>query len=296
MAELANILGPITIIALIGYVLERAKVGLDTRTISTLVLLVATPSLIFHTLVSMHVDPVTLGTMAFAALLAMTISGALGVSLLYLTGASRRTYLPSLIFPNSGNMGLALVMLTFGDEGMKLGFSYFFMVSVVQHSIGFSIAAGTLDLRQLARQPLLLSIVLVLIVTSFDLDVPQVVMTTTEMLGAMMIPAMLILLGGSLATLKVSDLGAAVGISVARLTFGVISALLVIWLLDLHGLAAGTVFLLATMPTAIVNHIYAHRFSSNAVAVSGAVAVSTLLTFICLPGLIWTAIWISGHV
>ena len=295
MAELANILGPIILIALIGYLLERADVGLDTRSLGAMVLLVATPSLIFHTLVSLEIDPNTLAKMAFAAVFAVSISGVLGMTGLVLSGAPKRAYLPSLIFPNSGNMGLALVLLTFGDEGMKLGMSYFFMISILQHSIGFSIAAGAVSLRRLARQPLLYAVILVLLVTSLDLQVPKLIMTTAEMLGAMMIPATLILLGGSLATLEISNLRSALSIGFARLALGLISGLLVICFLDLQGVAAGTVFLLATMPTAIVNHIYAQQYSPHSVAVSGAIAVSTLLTFLCLPGLIWAAIWISDH-
>jgi predicted permease len=115
------------------------------------------------------------------------------------------------------------------------------------------------------------------------------------MLGAMMIPAMLILLGASLATLHVAELKPAMGVAIARLIFGVASALLAIWLLNLQGIAAGTVFLLATMPTAIVNVIYADRYGPDGSTVSGSVVVSTLLTFLCLPALIWAAIWISGH-
>jgi predicted permease len=295
MAELAKILGPIVVIALIGYALERAVMGLDLEALGRLILLVATPSLIFHTLISLDVDLGTLGQMALAAVIAMTAAGILGVIVLRLTGAPLRIYLPSLIFPNSGNMGLALVLLTFGDEGMKLGISYFFMVSMLQHSVGLSISAGVLDLRYLMRQPVLLAIALVLVVIGFDLAVPTVVMTTTQMLGAMMIPASLILLGASLADLKVANLAPALGMAVTRLTLGLATAAFVIWLLDLSGIAAGTVFLLATMPIAIINHIYAHRYSNNSAAVSGAIAVSTLLTFFCLPGLIWAALWIANN-
>jgi predicted permease len=296
MVELANILVPILLIAMVGFALERTSVEVDTNTLGTIVLLVATPCLIFHTLVSMNVHIATLGQMAWAALLAMTISGALGLAVLLMTGASKQAYLPSLIFPNSGNMGLGLVLLAFGDEGLKLGISYFFMVSTLQHSIGFSIAAGTLDLRRLARQPLLYSVILVLVVTLFSIEVPQIIMSTTQMLGAMMVPAMLMVLGASLATFKVANLKPALGIGVARLALGLISGVLVIWLLDLDGIAAGTVFLLATMPTAIVNHIYAQQYGAHGVAVSGAIAVSTLLTLLCLPGLIWIALRISDHV
>lgn len=295
MAALANILGPITIIVLIGYALGRSSMEIHTRTLGTLVLLVATPSLIFHTLVSMDVGLETLGEMAIAAALALLAACVMGFCALLLTGAPKRAFLPCLTFPNSGNMGLALVLLTFGDDGMRLGISYFFVVSICQHSIGLSMMSGRIDLRHLMRQPLLYSVALVLIVTIFGLQVPQMVLTTTEMLGGMMIPMMLVLLGASLATLKVADFGPAIGIAVGRLVLGILSAILVIWLLGLEGLAAGCVFLLATMPTAIVNYIYADRYSEHGTVVSGAVVASTLLTFLCLPGLIWAAIWITGH-
>ena len=295
MAELANILGPITIITLIGYLLGRSSVGLETRTLGTIVILVATPSLIFHTLVSMQVSLQTLGQMAVAALLALAISGVVAWLILRMANASQRAFLPSLTFPNSGNMGLALVLLTFGDDGMRLGMSYFFVVSLFQHSVGFSIAAGSVDFRHLVRQPLLYAVALVLLVAILGLQVPQMILTTTEMLGGMMIPAMLILLGSSLATLSVADLRPALGIAISRLAIGIASAVLVIWALGLGGVVAGSVFLLATMPTAIVNYIYADRYGPHGAVVSGAVVVSTLLTFLALPALIWVAIWIANY-
>lgn len=294
MGTLVNILGPITIITLIGYALGRSASGLHARTLGTIVILVATPSLIFHTFATMQVGPETLGQMGLAAFLAVCISGGIALVGLLALGAPMRMYLPSLMLPNSGNMGLPLALLTFGDDGMRLAVSYFFVVSLVQHSVGFSLAAGTVDLRYLVRQPLLYAVVLVLLVTFLGLSVPQVILTTTEMLGAMMIPAMLILLGSSLATLTVSDIKPALAVAVARLLLGALSAVLVIWLLDLDGVAAGTVFILAAMPTAIVNFIYAERFNADAGKVAGAVVVSTLLTFLCLPIIIWLAIGLAA--
>lgn len=283
-------------ITLIGYVLGRSSVGLHTRTIGTIVVLVATPSLIFYTLVSMRVGLDTLGEMAIVALLVMLVTAVAGSLALATTGASQNAFLPSIVFPNSGNLGLALVLLTFGDEGLKLGMSYFFVVSLVQHSVGFSFAVGAVDLHYLARQPLLYAVALVLLVATLELEVPQMVLTTTQMLGGMMIPAMLILLGSSLATLTVSDLKPAIGVALARILIGIASALLVIWVLDLSGVVAGTVFLLATMPAAVFNYIYADRFGPHGATISGAVMVSTLLTFLILPGLIWYALRIANSV
>lgn len=271
----------------------RSSIGLDTRTLSTVVLMVATPALIFHTLTSLHVTPETIGTMASAALLCVTLAGLMGLAVLKLSGAPVRSYLPPLMLPNSGNMGLPLVVLAFGPEGLQLGVAYFFVVALVQNSLGLSIYAGSMRISVLKKQPVIYAVAAVLLVTWTGIPVPQIVLTTTDILSGLMIPAMLMLLGVALATLRVSDLRPALLVALGRLVLGVVSSLLVIMLLGLEGTAAGTVFLMATMPTAISSYVFAERFQHNPRPVAGSVVVSTLLTFACLPGLLWLALAIT---
>lgn len=293
LLQMTNILGPIFAITAIGYLLGRSSVHLETQTLSALVILVATPALIFNALISLHVSLEVLGSMAAAALLCLAFAAALAVGVLLAFGKSVRSFLPSLMFPNSGNVGIPLVILTFGDEGALLAVAYFFVIALAQHSIGFSVYAGSVQLSMLARQPLIYSIIAVLIVTWFSIPVPQLVLTTTEMLGGMMVPAMLLLLGMSLSSMKVEDLQPALLVATGRLVIGMASAAFVILLLDLRGIPAGVVFLMATMPTAIVNYIFAERFHRNPEQVAGTVVVSTVMTFICLPALVWAALAIS---
>lgn len=293
LMQMLNVLGPITIITMIGYLMGRSRVGLETRSLSRLVIMVATPSMIFFTLTSLHVAPATIQVMSGAALLCMAIAGVCALVVLLGLGQSVRSFLPPLMLPNSGNLGLPLVLLAFGPEGLQLGVAYFFVVSLVQHTFGLSVYSGSLKLGLLARQPLIYAVAAVVIVTWSGIEVPSIILTTTEMLGGMMIPAMLILLGASLATLQVSDLGPAVVIAVARLIIGVGSALVVIWALGFTGTMAGVVFLLASMPTAIVNYVLAERYAHNPRQVAGAIVASTVLTFLCLPVLLWVALQIA---
>lgn len=294
LIQLVNILGPIVLITLIGYWLGRSSVGLESRTLSSLVLLVATPALVFSTLTSMNVDLATIGQMAAAALLCVTIAGLIGTVALLATGNSVRSFLPSLALPNSGNMGLPLVVLAFGAEGARLGVSFFFVVALVQYSIGATIASGSLRIGDIARQPLIYSVLLVLVVAVSGLQVPAVIQKTTEILGGMMIPAMLILLGTSLATLKVADLGPAVFVAIGRLLTGLAAGTIVIFLFGLSGPVAGIVFLMAVMPSAIVTYVFAERYDQSPAQVAGAVVVSTLLTFCLLPALVSVALWLGG--
>jgi predicted permease len=64
----------------------------------------------------------------------------------------------------------------------------------------------------------------------------------------------------------------------------------VIWSSGLTGVAAGVVFLLAVMPSAIVTFVFAERYQKDAGAVAGSVVMSTVITFLFMPGLIWIAL------
>lgn len=293
--QIFNVVGPIFIMTFVGYVLGRSSLKLDSATLSSTVLLVATPCLVFSTLTSLDIDGGTVLRMAVAALLCVTTAGLLGLVILRITGMSYRTFLPSLMMPNSGNIGLPLVLLAFGETGLALGVSYFFVIALLQYTVGAAISSGHYKIRDLANQPLVYSVAMVAIVVSTGLEVPEVLASTTELLGGMMIPAMMILLGTSLARLTVSDLRPALVIAVARLGIGIPTAFFVIALLSLAGIEAGTVFLLAAMPTAIVNYVFAERYRPDARLVAGAVVVSTLLTFALLPAILWTAYAVAGQ-
>jgi predicted permease len=293
-SQIFNVISPIFAITLIGYALGRSETQIDSRTISSLVLLIATPSLVFSTLTSLQVDTGVLAIMALSAVLCVTVAALAAMVVLYLLGMSFRTFLPCLMLPNSGNIGLPVVLLAFGDRGLVLGISYFFVIALLQYTVGVAIASGQYSPRDLARQPLVYSILLVGIVLVSGIEVPPVIASTTELLGGMMIPAMLILLGTSLARLSVSDLKPALIIAAARLLIGIPTGLIVIRLLGLSGTEAGTVFLLASMPTAIVNYVFAERYRPDAAQVAGAVVVSTMLTFAALPVILWVTLRTAG--
>lgn len=292
--QIFTVIAPIFIMTFVGFVFGSFQKQFDTRAISSLVLMIATPCLVFSKLTSLAIDPATLGTMMLSALMCATIAAALGLPVLMASGQPVRTFLPSLMLPNSGNIGLPLVLLAFGDEGLILGISYFFVIALLQYTLGAAIASGHYHIREIAKQPLVWSISLVMIVIFTGWKVPPVIATSADILGGMMIPAMLVMLGVSLSRLRISDMGPAIVIAVARLVIGLIAGYAVIRLLGLTGIEAGTVFLLAVMPTAIVTYVFAERYRPDGQKVAGAVVASTLFTFALLPGLIWLTYWIAG--
>ena len=49
---------------------------------------------------------------------------------------SLRVYLPALIFPNSGNMGMPLCLFAFGETGLGLAMVFFAVLAVAQFTLG----------------------------------------------------------------------------------------------------------------------------------------------------------------
>ena len=266
----------------------------DNETIGNLVMMVGTPCLVFSTLTTIEIDLETFGTTVLAAVFIIGCCLTLGWLLLKLTGWSVNTYLPSLIHPNTGNMGLPLVLLAFGEPGLALGISYFFLNSVSQYTIGMGISSGSFLPIQLFKQPIIWAVVLVLIVRGGELQVPTWIASTTEILGGLVIPAMLLMLGTSLARLHLMDLRQTIVIALGRLGFGLVSGLFVIWVLDLTGAMAGVVFLQAAMPAAVFNFIFAERFGCNPEKVAAVILLSTLISFVTLPLLVGSALQLAA--
>ena len=269
-SQIFTVTAPIFIIVLLGYLWSVWKQKLDTETLSNLVVRVSTPCLVFTTLTRFHIEFELMRQMALAAFLALVLSFAIGATVLKLSGLSLSTFLPSLMHPNSGNIGLPLMLMAFGDEGLALGIAYF-----------------------VVKQPLIYAVIASLVVLVFDLPVPDWISKTTGLLGGIVIPALLMVLGHSLARLKISDLGLALFLTAVRAIMGVIIGFFLIWLLALSGPPAGVVFLMCTMPIAVFNFVFAEHFNRSPEKVAGVIVVSTALTFVLLPLLVWVAMQMS---
>lgn len=292
--EILAVITPVLLIAAAGF--GWAKVGgrFDNDTVSSLVMMLGTPCLVFATLTKSQLDAAVFAQMFGAAALIIGCALALGFAALKIAGWPTNTYLASLTHPNTGNMGLPLVLLAFGEPGLALGIAYFFVNSISQYSIGIGLASGSFHPADLLKQPIIWSLLAVLLVMGFDLPIPGWLAATTELLGGLVIPAMLLLLGVSLAKLSLTGARRAMTIAVLRLAIGLGSGLFVIWLLNLDGLMAGVVFLQAAMPAAVFNFIFAERFNRSPDQVAGVILASTTVGVLTLPLLVGWALAIAG--
>ena len=288
-------IAPILLMAAIGYWIQKAGPNLESKSMSMLVMMVGTPALVFHSLTSTDLPEEVLLQMSFGAICVSIIAAALSTGFLLVSGFKIRSFLPSLTMPNSGNIGLPVVLLAFGDEGLAIGVAFFFVIAILQYTVMPIITAGTFSLMRTLKEPLIWSVTAVLVFKGTGVAPPEVVSETTRLLGGMMIPVMVILLGAAIARLQIKDIRTSIVLAFARLLIGIVAGTVTIVVLGATGIPAGSLFLMAAMPSAIVTYVIAERYGRDPESVAGMIVASTLLTFVALPGLLWVGLNIADQ-
>lgn len=287
--EIFSIMAPVLVCAAIGFYWAKSGYDFNPEFISRLVLHVGAPCLMLSVLSSVELDIQAFQRTALACVLVALIMGGLGAIIPRLRGDDMRAFLPSFMFPNVGNMGLPICMLAFGEEGLALALAFFMVLSVAHFPAGILLAGGrdAGGLKALAKMPILYAIVVGVVLLALDLQLPAPIKNSVELIGGMTIPLMLITLGVSLQRLRIGQWPQALFYSLMRIGGGLLVGLLVVWVLGLEGTEKGVVIIQAAMPVAVFNYLFAERFKREPEAVAGMVVMSTLISFVSVPALLW---------
>lgn len=282
-----GVVSPVAICALIGFVWAKRGGPFDTEMVTRLVTNVGVPSLVFSTIVGVEIDHQQFYQMGLASLLTSVLFMVLGWGILRGLGFSIRTYLNPIAFANTGNMGLSLCLLAFGEQGLALGIAYFVVNVLLLVTIGIAIVSNRYRLSDIFRQPFIYAAGLSVFFLLSGVKVPDVALNTTKLLGNFTIPLMLITLGVSLARLKVEDFGKSLVISIVRLALGLAVGFGVAAMMGISGDARAVLIIMCAMPVAVITFLLAETYGGESKPVAGAVVMSTLMAFPVLPLLIW---------
>lgn len=283
LATIWTIIAPVLLCAGLGYGWARSGKPFDTQMVTSLVTTITTPCLIVATLGRTDLDMAALMEVGGLALTVLTATLVVSALVIRITGQSFRVFLPSLTFPNVGNMGIPLCMLAFGEVGLALSLAWMMLYAVVHFSLGLAIVSGQGLSLKLFRHPILISVFLAVAMVAFELRLPDWLYNSIKMIGDLTIPLMLITLGVSLSQLKVRHLGSGAGFAVLRLLIGFLVGWVLVTALALEGPLRGVVLIEASMPVAVFNYLLAKAYNRGAEEVAAMVVISTLLAFLLLP-------------
>jgi predicted permease len=288
---LAAVVLPVLITVLVGFIWTRIGYRLDSKELTALIADVATPCLIVSTFLTTRVSFHSLAAVAGAAATAIVLFACLGAIFLWATGLRIRTFLPSIAFPNAGNLGLPLSLYAFGPEGLGYAIAFFSTSSVANYTLGQAIAAGRANWLGLSRQPILHAVALGIALSYWQVEAPAWLTATISLIGGLTVPLMLLMLGSSLSHLKIASFGRAAMISVVRIVLGGLVGIAVAALFGLTGPMRAVLILQCANPVAIYNYLFAQRWNNQPEEVAGVVILSTLLSLLSIPMLL---IWLKA--
>ena len=291
LSELLAILAPIVISVGAGFIWGKTGTGFPSDFISRIVMNIGSPCLIISVMAKVEVQPEVMGQVALATAFTMTAMGLFGWLLLRWMRLEIATYLPPLVFPNNGNMGLPLCLFAYGQTGLALALGSFMVMMIATFTVGLLIVANSEGgifkrMESIAKQPVIYAMAIAVILLVTDTDLPRWISNTVDLLGGIAIPLMTIALGVSLATLKIHSWKRSLLFSVIRVGGGLALGFIVCELMGLTGVSRNVVLLQSAMPIAVFNYLLALRYGHKPEEVAAMVVVSTLVAFMGLPFLL----------
>ena len=288
--QILTILAPGIILALIGLIWFHRGPAFPVDFVTTLVLNIGMPALLFHTLANSSVSIGELGVMAAATLVLHIVFTSIAIVLLKLAGKDWRLCI-ALVVGNTGNLGLPVCLLAFGEDGLAFAMTYFAVQCVLLFSLGDAISSGSASVMRLLRSPILHAIWIGVAVRILGWSVPAFIVETTQLLGQLVIPVMLITLGVSLAGMRSSQLPSNLLWSAVRTVLAALIAVGIAALFQLEGVARGVLIIETVVPVAVFNYLLAVRDGRDSSEVSGLILVTHVASIAYLPIVLAMLLW-----
>jgi predicted permease len=277
---------PVMLTILLGYGMARAGRPVQGELIRFLVVQIGSPTLIFTALLSTDLAGGMLLSLVSASVAALAIFGAVGWLLLKLLGWPARSFLPALMFSNSGNLGLPLALYAYGPAGLGYAAVINTINLVGNFTVGQSIAVGRTDLRGIARSPSVYAAAIGLLFASLHLHLPVWLKNTLQMPAQMTIPLLLLMLGTSLATIRITALGRTLTLAALRIGMGAAVGVALAAAFHLSGVPRSVLILQLAMPAAVYNYLFALAGKTDPQGVASVVVASTLMAAVAIPVLL----------
>ena len=285
-----SVTGPIFVVLVLGIVL--ARVGLLTDAFieggSRLVFNVTLPSLLFISISKTSIDQAAnLALVGYGALATLAVYFLLEVLATWLVRPpeERGVVVQGAFRSNMGIIGLAYCVNAYGDLGLVSASLYLALVTILFNVLAVVTLNRSLKrhrsilhtLAGIARNPLIIGILLALPVAWLQVELPAVVLKAGEYFAQMTLPLALLCIGGSL-SLSALRHGSRNALIAATGKLVLVPLLITgggYWV-GLRGMDLGILFLMSSAPTAAASFVMARAMGGNPTLAANIVALTTL--------------------
>lgn len=281
--RIVSIVFPLFAVVMAGFLYARKR-NPDMAAANRLNIEVFMPALIFTALAGKSFNladnvPIALGAVAVVA-----GSGLLAWPLARPMGIDPRALTSTAMFNNVGNMGLPLMLFTFGDQALGAAVVLLMVLTMLQFGLSPWLLGGRFSLAAIGRDPFIVAAAAGIAVSLSGLTLWPPLLSACKLLADISLGLMIFSLGVRLASTRV---GSMLGIGVAGAIVTPVTGMAVAWAFGmLSGLGKhdlDVLFVFGALPPAVSCFIFADRFKREPEKVAAIVMIGNASALFFIP-------------
>lgn len=278
-----EIVSPVFILGSVGYIWVWLGFEYRLQFVTGMAMTLSVPALIFVALMQTKIEPSALSLLLVASVVTYIILTVVFYLVVRVLKLEVRSFLPPLIFGNTGNVGLPIAYFAFGDEGFAYAIVVFAVMAIWSFTFGVWIVSGGGNLSKVLKEPIVGATLLGGLFMWQGWETPTFLTNALDLVGQMAIPMMLITLGVAVARLKLGRLGQAFWLSILKAAICIgVAAGIGVWM-GLPHIALAILILQVGTPVAVTSYMLAEKYGADSNAVAGLAVVSTLISVAVIP-------------
>ena len=223
------------------------------------------------------------GHLALAVTIVVLSSGVIAYIVSILFSINPKSLCPPIMFANAGNLGLPLIVLSFGDAALPVAVICFVICNFFHITLGSYLLSRQPEITRLLLTPMIVTVLLALLFSLLKIEIPVTLLAPVHMLGNICVPLMMFSLGVRLIDMNLSDWKIGMLAAILAPLSGILVVLLIIPFLDLTRLEQGALFLFGALPPAVMNYMFAEHYNQEPSKVASMVLFGNAFSIISIP-------------
>ncbi|HFU7085319.1 TPA: AEC family transporter [Bacillus cereus] len=292
-----DVILPILILMLIGAILQR-KFQFDLKQLSTLITYCLMPAAVFVNIYDIRIEIDLLLQIIYYLMLyslSLIIVSHLISKTLKLEIGESVALKNSISLMNSGNYGLPVSQLIFSQNPVGISIQIFIVIfqNLLTYSYGiYNLLSATKTIggiiQSFLRLPVFHALVLGILFQSFTIQLPNSILLPINQLANGFVAIALILLGAQLSNIKLNFFHRVITWAlIGRLLMGPLVAFAMIYLLNIDGIVAQSLFIASSFPTSRNTSTIAMEYQIEPELHAQIVLFSTLFSIITVTVVIY---------
>ena len=223
------------------------------------------------------------GNLALSIALVVLLSGVIALVAARLLHIEPKSLCPPIMFGNAGNLGLPLVVLSFGDVALPAAVICFVICNFFHITLGSFMLNKQPNVLRMLLSPMIVAVILALMMSLLKIEISSTLLEPVRMLGQICVPLMLFALGTRLIDMRLSEWKIGMLAALLAPISGIAIVMVLLQFVELTILEQGALFLFGALPPAVMNYMFAEHYQQEPAKVAAMVLFGNAFTVISLP-------------